>query len=75
MPYCKRAVAVEINGMPRSLKAEELSKMAQKYCDCEVAKDYDTALEKVSAEEIVFVFGSLYLAGALREKLKNFYKV
>ncbi|MBQ4119257.1 MAG: bifunctional folylpolyglutamate synthase/dihydrofolate synthase [Clostridia bacterium] len=73
--YCKRAVAVEIKDMPRSLKAEELCQMAQKYSTCEVAKDYNTALEKVRGEDIVFVFGSLYLASSIREKLKNFYKV
>jgi folylpolyglutamate synthase/dihydropteroate synthase len=49
--------------------------MAQKYSTCEVAKDYDTALEKVGGEDIVFVFGSLYLASGIREKLKNFYRV
>lgn len=73
--YCKRAVAVEIKDMPRSLKAEDLCQMAQKYSTCEIAKDYDTALEKVRGEDIVFVFGSLYLASSIREKLKNFYKV
>ncbi len=75
LSYCRRAIAVEINGMPRSLKAEDLAKMAQKYCNCEIAKDYDTAIEKVRGEEIVFIFGSLYLASTIREKLKNFYKV
>ncbi len=75
LPYCKRAVAVEINGMPRSLKAEDLCQMAQKYSSCEIAKDYTDAIEKVRGEEIVFVFGSLYLASSIREKLKNFYKV
>lgn len=75
LPYCKRVIVVEISGMPRSLKAEELARMAQKYSTCEVAKDYDTALEKVGGEDIVFVFGSLYLASGIREKLKNFYRV
>lgn len=75
LPYCKRVIVVEISGMPRSLKVEELARMAQKYSTCEVAKDYDTALEKVGGEDIVFVFGSLYLASGIREKLKNFYRV
>ncbi len=75
LPYCGRAVAVEIEGMPRSLKAENLCEMAQKYCSCEAAKDYTDAINKVSGEEVIFVFGSLYLASGIREKLKNFYKV
>ena len=75
LPYCSRAVAVEIDGMPRSLKAEELCLMAQKYCSCETADNYTDAINKVSGEDVVFVFGSLYLASGIRQKLKNFYKV
>ncbi len=75
LPYCKNAIAVEIENMPRALKAEKLCEMAQKYTACDIAKDYITALEKIRGEDIVFVFGSLYLASSIRQKLKNFYKV
>lgn len=75
LPYCKNAVAVAVENMPRSLSAEELMYLANKYCPCDTAEDYDEAISKVSEEETVFVFGSLYLASAIREKIKNFFKV
>ncbi len=74
LKYCKRAVAVEIENMPRSLSSEALCDLAQKYCPCETAKNYGTALEKIRGDDTVFVFGSLYLASSIREKIKNFYK-
>lgn len=73
--FCKKAVAVEVEGMPRSLKAEELKQKAQKYCETEIAQNYLEAIEKAKGEDVIFVFGSLYLASAMREKLKNFFKV
>ena len=75
LPYCKNAVAVEVVGMPRSLKAAELSLKAQKYCETEIAETYMEAIEKIKNSEVIFVFGSLYLASAIRSKLKNFFKV
>ena len=44
--------------------------------DMEAAENYDIAIEKsrfLAGEGPVFVFGSLYLAGGIREKLKIFY--
>lgn len=75
--YCKAAVAVEVSGMDRSLKAEELSKTANEFCKCITAEDYKSAIEKaslISDGEPIFVFGSLYLASAIREELKDFFK-
>lgn len=72
LPHCKRAVAVTVENLPRSLKAQKLKALAEKHCPCVAAKNYDDALSKIKGEEKVFVFGSLYLASALREKLKNF---
>ncbi len=74
LPYCKNAVAVEVENMPRALSKEELKELAQKYCQCVTAENYDEAIEKISKEDTVFVFGSLYLASAIRKKLKNFFK-
>ena len=71
LPYCKKTIAVSIEGMPRSLKADELQKMAEKYCDTVTAENYTDAIERIRDEDIVFVFGSLYLAAGIREKLKN----
>jgi dihydrofolate synthase/folylpolyglutamate synthase len=73
LPYCKRAVAVEVSGMPRSLNAEELKQKAQKYCETETAKNYDEAIDKIKDNDVIFVFGSLYLASAVRDKLKIFF--
>ena len=77
LPFCKNAVAVRVDGLERSLSAEELCKSALEYCPCAAASDFDDALKKAkifSDGGAVFVFGSLYLASALRRKLKEFYK-
>ncbi len=74
LPYCKNAVAVTVEYMPRAISADELKSKAEKYCPCVTAENYDDAISKISKEDTVFVFGSLYLASAIREKLKNFFK-
>ncbi len=68
LKYCKNAVAVTVPHNPRSLKSEELCRIAEKYCPCERAENIDDALEKTKKEDRV-IFGSLYLASAIREKL------
>ncbi len=73
--YCKKAVAVEIENMPRSLKANDLKLLAQQYCPCDTAQNYSEAIEKIKDDDVIFVYGSLYLASAIREKLKNFFKI
>ena len=73
LPYCKNAVAVAVRNMPRSLSKDDLKELAEKYCPCVTAENYDDAINKVRSEEIIFVFGSLYLASDIREKLKNFF--
>ena len=75
LPYCKNAVAVSVENMPRALPKENLKIMAEEFCPCITAENYDDAINKISKEETVFVFGSLYLASAIREKLKNFFKI
>lgn len=72
LKYCKNAVAVEVENIPRSLNAKDLKILAQKYCPCVTAENYSDAIEKIKSSEIVFVFGSLYLAAGIREKLKKF---
>lgn len=77
LPLCKNAIAVKVEGLERSLSAEELCKSASEYCPCAAASNLDDALKKAkifSDGGAVFVFGSLYLASALRQKLKEFYK-
>lgn len=74
LPYCKKAVVVEVENMPRSITATKLKEKAEKHCPCVIAENYDNAIKKLSGEDTVFVFGSLYLASSIREKLKNFFK-
>lgn len=77
LEFCKNAIAVEVSGMPRSLKAEQLKEKAEKYCNCIIAEDYANAIRKaieLSGDEPIFVFGSLYLAAAIRPHLKEIFK-
>ena len=77
LAFCKNVIAVEVSGMPRSLKAEQLKEKAEKYCNCFTATDYETAIRKaveLSNGEPIFVFGSLYLAAAIRPRLKGKFK-
>ena len=73
LKYCKGAVAVAVPDNPRSLKAEELSETAQKYCPCVPADSLLSALKITDGEDIT-VFGSLYLASAIRPLLIKKYK-
>lgn len=72
--YCRRVVVTEICGVARSVKAEALKKTAEKYCRCEIATDYNDAIEKIKNDDVVFIFGSLYLASGIRDYLKIFFK-
>ena len=78
LKYCSGVITVTVNENPRTISAGDLADIAKKYCDDVVtARDYDNAItlasEKSKGENPIFVFGSLYLASAIREKLKNFY--
>ena len=74
LKYCASVVTVTVKENTRSISAEDLAQIAAKYCsDITVASDYDSAigsaLKKTEGKKPLFVFGSLYLAGAIREKL------
>ena len=71
LPYIYKAVAVSVKNMPRSITATELCDKISKYTSCKVAENYDKALDLLKNEEAIFVFGSLYLASQIRDKLKN----
>lgn len=68
LKHCKSAVAVEVPNNPRSMKPQELCEIASKYCPCETVDSLDSALEKIKNKDTV-IFGSLYLASAIRKKL------
>lgn len=75
--FCKAAIVVEVSGMPRSLSAEELAEKAQRHLECQVASNYPSAIEKAvstSNGEPIFIFGSLYLAAAIRPYLRECFK-
>lgn len=69
LKYCKSAVCVTVEGNPRSMTGEELYQIAGKYCHSECVDSLDSAIEKIQKQDTV-VFGSLYLASAIRKKLK-----
>ena len=77
LPLCRSAVAVTVENMPRTLDASELADTAREYCPTVTADNYDEAIEKAASlakNDPVFVFGSLYLAGGIRDKLIDYYK-
>ena len=74
LPYIYKAVAVTVENAPRTLTADELSKTANKYTECVAASSYDEAIEILKNEDVIFVFGSLYLASSIREKIKKYFK-
>ena len=74
LPFCKSVITVEVKENPRSISATDLAEIALKYCkDVYSADSYDEALTKAKLKSEgnmpIFVFGSLYLAGAIRDKL------
>ena len=76
--YCKSVVTVTVKENPRTATAEELAEISKKYCgDVTTAPDYSTAINLVSKKsndkDPIFVFGSLYLAGGLRDILISKY--
>lgn len=77
LPFCRAAVAVTVENMPRSLDGKLLADAAALYCPVQTAESYDEAIKKAAltaGEDPVFVFGSLYLAGGIRQKLMDYYK-
>lgn len=77
LPFCRAAVAVTVEDMPRSLDCNTLAVAANEYCPTATAESYDEAIKTaalIAGEDPVFVFGSLYLAGGIRQKLIDYYK-
>lgn len=76
LPLCENVVCVSLPQNPRALSADELAVTAQKYCkNVFTAQDLRSALQlakKRSGENPIFIFGSLYLASAIRPILQNY---
>ncbi len=77
LPFVKKVITVTVKENKRTMSAKELADLAEKYCrDVQVAESYKQAIELAAKEEStpIFVFGSLYLAGGLRDDLISFFK-
>ena len=78
LPYVKKVVTVTVKENPRTISAQDLADLAKKYCrDVLVAENYKEAIEIASQnlnESPLFVFGSLYLAGGIRDDLISYFK-
>ena len=78
LKYCSDVITVTVKENPRTISAEELADLAKEFCPCvTVAESYSEAFEiakeKTADKKPLFVFGSLYLAGAVREELISRY--
>ncbi len=78
LKYCSDVITVTVKENPRTISSEELAKLAEEFCGSVTAcESYDAALdlanEKTKGKKPLFVFGSLYLAGAVRENLISRY--
>jgi dihydrofolate synthase/folylpolyglutamate synthase len=59
---------------PRAMKAEALGEIAKKYChNCLVCDNANSSIDliknQLTEDDMLFVVGSLYLAGEVRTKL------
>ncbi len=73
-PLCSEIIACSVADNPRTMSADELCKLAERYCtSCSAVSDaktaVETALDKISDYDCLLVCGSLYLAGEVRTKL------
>ena len=64
---------------PRAMKAEDLGEIAKKYCHnvitCDNANSaVDSVKMKITENDMLFVVGSLYLAGEVRTNLLEYFK-
>lgn len=77
LPYCRTVITVTVDENPRTISAEDLATLASAYCkDVTAAQNYDEAISLArsrAGEDPLFVFGSLYLAGAVRDRLISSY--
>ena len=77
-PLCKAIVTVTPDN-PRALSSSDMAKVSSKYCDdvavASSSKDaVNKAFCKLSEGDILLCWGSLYIAGEIREEIKKFLK-
>ena len=74
-PLCKKIITVTVKENMRSIEANELAEISSRYCnDVTAAASYDEALALCKNDKTIFISGSLYLAGAIREKALEWLK-
>lgn len=78
LKYCSDVITVTVKENPRTISAAQLAELAKEFCgNVIVAESYSDALDiakaKTGDKKPLFVFGSLYLAGAVREELISRY--
>ncbi len=74
LPNFSKVITVTVDNNPRALTANELADTARLFCKNVIAaKSYGDALEHTRVDDTVFIFGSLYLASAIRDMAKEFY--
>ena len=79
LPFCKKVITVTVTENTRTESAENLAHTSKKYChSVETADSYTEAIKKaensLNENDVIFVFGSLYLAGGIREELISHFK-
>lgn len=77
-PLCKAIVTVTPDN-PRALSNIDMAKVSLKYCDdVEISESSQDAVNKafckLSEGDILLCWGSLYIAGEIREEIKKFLK-
>lgn len=75
LPHCKKVIAVKACDAPRALTAEQMRVLAEKYCkDTSSSNSHAEAIKTAFGcceGEPIFIFGSLYLASAVRPLLTD----
>ncbi len=76
IPLCDEVLCVSVPNNPRTMSGEELSQLVQRYCQkVKTLDSVELAIKEVeNTKNTVFVFGSLYLASAVRELLPKIFK-
>lgn len=76
LPYCRDLTVYSLPDNPRAMPAEEVSRLAKKYCgEVCVAQTLEAALteplSRCCEDEAVLIFGSLYFASEIRPVAKK----
>ncbi len=66
----KRMITVKVQSNPRTMEAQALAELCRNICDeVSTADSYENAIALTKTDNVIIVFGSLYLAGDVRSLL------